>query len=149
MELSELSRPDLFLADASPLLLRDEARHNLIFGICATLVETPDAYAAFHLWTVEDAGDLVAAAVMTPPFNIVVAEPHSSGALRFLAEELHRREMDLPGVTGALPEGEEFVGLGAADAGAATVAHAARDLQGELGTTSRKCPRQDAARHPG
>lgn len=108
MELREPGRPDVFLAEASSLLLRDEARHNLIFGICATLVETPDAYAAFHLWTVADAGHLVAAAVMTPPFNIVVAEPHSSGALRFLAEELHRRRIDLPGVNGALAEVDEF-----------------------------------------
>jgi uncharacterized protein len=111
MELREPSRPDLFLAEASSLLIRDEARHNLIFGICATLLETPDAYAAFHLWTVKDAGDLVAAAVMTPPFNVVVAEPRSSAALRFLAWELHRREMDLPGVTGALAEVDEFAAV--------------------------------------
>lgn len=101
----------MFLAEASSLLLRDEARHNLIFGICATLIETPDAYAAFHLWIVKDARDIVAAAVMTPPFNIVVAEPHSSAALQVLAAELHRRGTDLPGVTGALPEVDEFASV--------------------------------------
>ncbi len=86
MELLEPSRPDFFQAAASPFLLGDEARHNLIFGICATLVETPDAYPAFHLWTVEDGGDVLAAALMTPPFNVVVAKPRTSAALRFLAE---------------------------------------------------------------
>lgn len=108
MELLEPSRPDLFLAAASPLLLGDEARHNLIFGICATLLETPDGYPAFHLWTIEDAGDVLAAALMTPPFNVVMARPRTSAALRFLSEELHRREVDLPGVTGALPEVDQF-----------------------------------------
>ena len=29
----------LFLDAASPVLLRDEARHNLIYGICSTLID--------------------------------------------------------------------------------------------------------------
>jgi predicted GNAT family acetyltransferase len=108
MEVQEASGAESFLAAASPLLLGDEARHNLIFGICATLVETPDAYPAVHLWTVEDAGEVVGSALMTPPFNLVVARPRSSAVLRSLAQELHRRELDLPGVTGALPEVDQF-----------------------------------------
>src|SRR5437879_5043135 len=108
MEVHESSRPDLFLAAASPLLLADEPRHNLIFGICATLVEAPDAYPVFHLWTVEDAGEVVGAALMTPPFNVVLAKPGTSDVLRFLAEKLHRGEVDIPGVTGALPEVDQF-----------------------------------------
>lgn len=108
MELRELDSADSFLAAASPLLLADEARHNLIFGICATLVEAPDVYPAFRLWTIEDAGAVVGAGLMTPPFNIVVAKPRNSPALQFLSEELHRREVAAPGVTGALPEADQF-----------------------------------------
>jgi predicted GNAT family acetyltransferase len=101
-------RPAAFLEAASPLLLRDEARHNLIFGICATLIETPDAYPAFHSWVVVDAGAIAAAAVMTPPFNLALAEPRRPDALAFLASELHRQGIPIPGVTGALPEAEAF-----------------------------------------
>lgn len=108
MALRESSRADLFLVAASPLLLADEARHNLIFGICATLDETPDAYPSARLWTVEEDGDTLAAALMTPPFNLVVAQPRTGAALSFLAEELHRRGVELPGVTGAVPEVEQF-----------------------------------------
>jgi hypothetical protein len=37
-----------------PLLLEDEARHNLILGICSTLVEHPGVYSEFYLWLVKD-----------------------------------------------------------------------------------------------
>ena len=97
-----------FLDAAGPLLLRDEARHNLIFGICATLVEAPAAYPVCHLWTVESAGESVGAALMTPPFNLVVAQPADGAALQFTAETLAGQGVDLPGVTGAVPEADLF-----------------------------------------
>lgn len=108
MELHEHDRAERFLTAASPLLLRDEARHNLIFGVCAKLIESPAAYPAFHLWTVVDASGAIGGALMTAPFNLVVASPSSPVALPFLAEELHRRDVELPGVTGAIPEAEQF-----------------------------------------
>jgi hypothetical protein len=97
-----------FLDAASPLLLRDEARHNLIFGICSTLLEAPDAYSAFHLWTVESGGDVAWAGLMTPPFNIVVARPTHARIAGFAADALHSEDVSLPGVTGALPEVDDF-----------------------------------------
>jgi predicted GNAT family acetyltransferase len=108
MELRDHDHPDSFLAAASPLLLTDEARHNLIFGICATLAESPDAYPTFHLWTVEDDGDTIGGAVMTPPFNLVVGKPRSAHAIQCIADELRRRRVELPGITGALPEADRF-----------------------------------------
>ncbi len=69
MELRTHADVHSFLDAAGPLLLRDEARHNLIFAICTTLVEAPAAYPGFRLWTVESGGESVGAALMTPPFN--------------------------------------------------------------------------------
>lgn len=97
-----------FLDAASPLLLRDEARHNLVFGICSTLVEAPDAYATFHLWTLESEGEVVWVALMTPPFNIIVTRPAQADPLDFAVEALHSEGVSLPGATGALPEVDEF-----------------------------------------
>jgi uncharacterized protein len=97
-----------FLDAASPLLLRDEARHNLIFGICSTLLEAPDAYPAFHLWTVESGGNVAWAGLMTPPFNIVVARPAQAAIAGFAADALRSEGVSLPGVTGALPEVDDF-----------------------------------------
>ena len=105
MELRSHPGVDAFLDVVGDFLLRDEARHNLMFGICTTLRAAPDAYPEALLWSVEDGGDVVAAALMTPPFNLVVAQPRDEGALRFLAASLSAR---LPGVTGAMPEAETF-----------------------------------------
>lgn len=108
MQLREHSSASGFLAAAAPVLDADEPRHNLGFGICATLIGSPQTYPAFHLWTVERDGKPVAAALMTPPFNLWLAQPRDGDALEFLARELHRREVELPGVTAARPEADDF-----------------------------------------
>jgi len=86
----------------------NEARHNLIFGICSTLVSAPATYPEFHLWTVERDGVCVCAALMTPPYNVALAQPSAPGALAALAESIHELALTVPGVTAALPEAEEF-----------------------------------------
>jgi predicted GNAT family acetyltransferase len=108
MELRDHETVDSFLEAASPLLALDEARHNLAFGICHTLAVSPATYPVFHLWTVEHGNEVTAAALMTPPFNLLVSRPSNEGALEFLAQQLQLRGLDLPGVTGALPEVDEF-----------------------------------------
>jgi uncharacterized protein len=137
MELRELENADAFLAAASPFLLEDEARHNLIFGICSTLRTAPSAYPAFHLWTVEEAGDVVGAALMTPPYNVVVARASEDVVVRFLAEELHRRQVALPGVIAALPEADWFA---AAWEEAAAVGARPRMRQGIYGASRARPP---------
>jgi predicted GNAT family acetyltransferase len=99
---------DSFLGAADSLLRRDEPRHNLMFGICATLREAPDAHPEVSMWSVESGGDVVGAALMTPPFNLVVAQPTDDAALQFTADALDVEGLALPGVTGALPEAELF-----------------------------------------
>jgi uncharacterized protein len=108
MKLTDYERAEEFLAAASRLLLRDEARHNLIFGVCATLREAPATFPNFGLWTVEDESEILGAALMTEPFNLLVAKPHAEAALGVLAKELHRRGVRPPGVGGALPEAADF-----------------------------------------
>ena len=107
MELREHADASAFLAAGAPVLDADEARHNLIYGICSTLVAAPCAYPDARLWTVEEA-TVVAAAVMTPPFNIVVARPRSDEALRFAAPALQAAGVRPPGAGGARPEIDVF-----------------------------------------
>jgi predicted GNAT family acetyltransferase len=108
MELREHADVSAFLAVAEPLLAADEPRHNLIYGICSTLTEVPDAYPEAHFWSVADGDETVAVLLRTPPFNIVVARPRREGALAFAAESLRAHGREAPGVIGAVPEGEEF-----------------------------------------
>ncbi len=108
MRVHEHQTADAFLESARPLLLRNEARHNLVLGICSTLVSAPAVYPEFHLWTVESDGRCVGAALMTPPHNLALAEPTAPGALTALAASIDEQGIALPGVTAALPESEEF-----------------------------------------
>ena len=95
-----------FLAEAEPLLLADEARHNLILGIAGTIRDSPDLYPVRSFWLVRDTGEVVAAALRTPPYNLILARPRSEEALAGLCEAVAGEE--LPGVVGTEPEVEMF-----------------------------------------
>ena len=107
MVVKELDDPGTFLEAVVPLLLEDEARHNLILGIAGTLRDYPSTYSQYRLWLVEDGARLAGAALQTPPFNLVVALPRASEA-PVLADALHAEGVELPGVTGAVPEVDTF-----------------------------------------
>jgi uncharacterized protein len=64
-------------------------------------------YPVAHLWTVRDEAT-IAAAMMTPPHNLVVARPARHDALRFAAQGIHAAGVTIPGVVGALPEVDVF-----------------------------------------
>jgi uncharacterized protein len=110
--------PSEFLAAAAPLLLADEARHNLMLGIAGTLRDFPGTYREYRLWLTVDSDEVTGAALQTPPFNLVVARPRVDDALQQLAEAIHREELELPGVTAAVPEVESFADAWEALAGA-------------------------------
>jgi predicted GNAT family acetyltransferase len=98
-----------FLALAGPLLLQDEARNNLILGITGTLVTRPEVYPEFHLWLVEESGTPVAAAIMTPPNNLIISDPASEEALAPLAEVVAGSDVRVPGTLGNEPWVGRFV----------------------------------------
>ncbi len=109
MNVRPLEDASEFLDAAGSLLLEDEARNNLILGITGTLIENPDRYAAKGFWVVTDgAAGPVAAAMRTPPYNLLLAPARSDIALETLVGAI---EEELPGVVGARPEVDDFVRL--------------------------------------
>ncbi len=115
-----LADAERFLAAAAPLLLADEARHNLILGIASTVRAAPSVYPEARFWVVRDASAAVAAAALrTPPHNLVLARPRDSAALARLVEAI---DDDLPGVVGAVPEVDAFVDAWTARTGARATA---------------------------
>jgi len=100
---------DRFLATAGDFLAAREAEHNLIFGVLSTLRETPEAYSGpAYLGSVHDAHDrVVAAAIQTPPYRLVLSEIDEATAIDALAEDTVDR--DLPGVLGPVGTVETFV----------------------------------------
>jgi len=115
MDVSRLEDPAAFLDAAMPLLVADEARHNLILGIAGTLRAHPSHHPDYGLWLAEDGSDAVGAAVITPPHNLVVARPRDDSALEALAAAI---DFDLPGVVAAQPEAEAFAAAWTAKTGA-------------------------------
>jgi hypothetical protein len=87
------------------LLLRDEARHNLALGILSTARAQPSVYPELHGWVARAGSRVVAAAVRTPPHNLVLAQPVDQRGLHALAGSI---EAELPGVVGAVPEVDAF-----------------------------------------
>jgi uncharacterized protein len=97
-----------FLLEAEGLLLPDEARNNLIFGIAGSIAADPSRYPERRFWLVTDDNWPVAAALRTPPFNLVLATPGDANALAPLVRGI---DDVLPGVVGSHPEVDEFVRL--------------------------------------
>jgi len=115
MHVERLEDAATFLAEAEPLLLADEARHNLILGIAGTIRDLPDVYPLRSLWLVRKEDRPVAAAIRTPPYNLILARPESPLALEALAGGIAE---ELPGVNGCVPEADEFARLWARRTGA-------------------------------
>ena len=105
MQVRVIDDPSVFLEEAGPLLLEDEARHNLMLGLASTLRDHPDRYPDFGLWLVEQNGGPVGAALRTSPHNLVLARAREDSAVDALAETV---DDELPGVVGGLPEVEQF-----------------------------------------
>jgi predicted GNAT family acetyltransferase len=115
MDVRRIDDPVAFLDAAAPLLLADEARHNLILGIAGTLRDHPSVYEEYFLWLAEEDG-VQGAAVRTPPHNLALARPQAGEALEALAAGIGD---ELPGVVGGQPEVESFARAWAARTGAA------------------------------
>jgi hypothetical protein len=108
MQTEILTEPAEFRLLAASLLA-DEARHNLILGILGTLISAPDVYPECRLLLVTDGSQPQSAAVMTPPYNLIVSDTPQPEALTVLVELLIAEELEVPGVIGNQPTIDRFV----------------------------------------
>jgi GNAT superfamily N-acetyltransferase len=109
LQVRTVDDPAAFLADASPLLMLDEARHNLMLGVVGRIATEPHSYPLFRLWLAQDpSGDVVGAASMTAPWPIAVARPTDERAIEALVVAASTGDLPVPGVVGAVPEVHEF-----------------------------------------
>lgn len=102
-----------FLRVAEEPLLREEALHNLILGVAAR-VRDGRSYGDQppYFLTVRAGDDLLAAAIRTPPFPLILAAPHGDvGAIEALVNHVLESDPDLPGVNGLLPHAAAFAKL--------------------------------------
>jgi predicted GNAT family acetyltransferase len=105
MQLTTYERAEQFLSKAQAEMEKQEVRNSLPLGIALNLQKQSDYYTRQrpYLATVEDGTKLVAAAVMTPPHNLLVASdyPEEHEAFTLLAQDLHTNGWPMPGVLGA------------------------------------------------
>ena len=95
-----------FLDVAGDFLVAREAEHNLIFGICSSLRETPERYGEPYLAVVNRGAEVVAVALQTPPFRLVLSEVDDPAAIDAIVDDVLDRE--LPGVTGPAEQTRAF-----------------------------------------
>ena len=108
MELRRFDGVEAFLAAAGGFLGAREAEHNLMLGICSNLRDTPETFAGPpYLATVSADDRVVAAALRTPPFRLVLSEVDDPAAIPMLARDLVDQE--LPGALGPVEHVRAFV----------------------------------------
>jgi predicted GNAT family acetyltransferase len=105
MELARFEDVAAFYRQAEPFLLAHEAEHNLMLGLCATLVQNPGEYeSAPYLAVVTEGETTLAAALRTPPHNLILSlipeEADAVTALDLIARDTHALYGALPGVIG-------------------------------------------------
>ena len=108
MELQRYADVETFLAAAGDFLVAREAEHNLLLGVCQTVRDTPEAYTAPpYFATVTKNGRVVAVALQTPPFQLVLSEIDDPAAIPLIADDLVGR--DLPGAVGPVEHVRTFM----------------------------------------
>ena len=101
MRLTVHADPRAFLTAAGGFLTAHEAANNLVLGLAATLIEQPDRYGtepAYFAVVVGDGGQVLLAALRTPPHNLVLSMTDDPTALEVVADDVVARSPDLPGV---------------------------------------------------
>lgn len=103
MQVTTYSVPADFLAKAKIYLEQEEVKNGLMLGIVSGLVQHPERIRqAPYLATIEDDKGLALAAMITPPFNVVIysdrPETQQTSLLTALAASLPAAGFNPPGV---------------------------------------------------
>jgi hypothetical protein len=100
MKLLQYDDPGEFLEHAKQFLEAREAENNLILGVSSWLAAHPECIEHTPYFAiVEDKERIEAAAMMTPPYKLVLTRAET-GALGRIADDLSKRRIVLPGVNG-------------------------------------------------
>ena len=101
-----------FLQSVQAELEFREAENNLLLGICGQLVRHPERFQSAPVFrAVEENGQWVLTAVMTPPHRLIVSAGRigvSDEGLKQFTEALFREEIKLPGVLGPVDLAGKF-----------------------------------------
>ncbi|MBK8137497.1 MAG: GNAT family N-acetyltransferase [Chloroflexi bacterium] len=100
MHVETYSLPHAWYRRTAAYLARLEAENNLMLGLAYILMHDPGAFSEYYLGTVVEDEQVVGAAVMTVPYNLVLSHTEHPDALDALAANVYRTFRTLPGVNG-------------------------------------------------
>lgn len=110
MQLRRFDNVEEFWHHAQNYLLQHEAEHNLLLGISHALLHYPEHYPEPpYLAIAESNGEILAAAIGTPPYKLVLSKARELNALTSIAQDLQDYPEQLPGVSGLVAEVEAFL----------------------------------------
>lgn len=109
--------PEAWYQRTVTYLTRFEAANNLLLGLASTLMNDPTAYPDYYMAAVVNGEQVVGAAVMTPPYNLVISHIEHPDALNLLAEHISRHYRALPGLGARKDVAHEFARLWTARTG--------------------------------
>src|SRR5262245_58820598 len=73
-----------------PFLMTQEAAHCVMLGVCATLIQTDIYQQPPYLAYVEDKGEIVAAAMRTPPYNLLLSYMADESPINIIADDVYK-----------------------------------------------------------
>ncbi len=102
-----------FLEEVGEALYSRETINNLILGVSERLVRDPGSYTNPFFAAVKDqVGNILLAAVMTPPHNMILAGGQDfDKGLPTLVDYLQKHQLELPGVIGPTHISDNFIDL--------------------------------------
>jgi predicted GNAT family acetyltransferase len=108
MQLCRFDNPIAFCDHAEPFLQQNEVAHNLLLRICQQMREENSRLKPSYLATVDVGEQIVAVAIRTPPFPLVLSMVEEIGAIVLLAEDIKNADPEVSGVNAAQAEADLF-----------------------------------------
>lgn len=109
MKVHKFQDAQQFYARVKAYLLHQEALHNLLLGICNTLIHHPERFDETpYLATVEVDAEIVAVAIRTPPRPLLLSKIRDLQAVHLLAQDLYLSKKHLSGVNAPTQESTAF-----------------------------------------
>lgn len=110
MQLRRFDSLQAFCDRAEEYLLQYEAEHNLLLGILHTLRHYPERYPEPpYLVIVEADNRVLAVAIRTPPYKLVLSKAMDLNALQLIAHDIQEQGKPVPGVGGLVTEVATFL----------------------------------------
>ncbi|BAY44577.1 hypothetical protein SAMD00079811_21780 [Scytonema sp. HK-05] len=109
MKINRFEDANQFYERVKDYLLKQEALHNMLLGLCNALIHNPERFEEKpYLATVEVDGDIVAVVMKIPPRNLLLSKIQDFGAIEVITQDLHLTQESLRGINAPTIEAKAF-----------------------------------------